>query len=271
MIASHTRQRRKEARPKELLDAALDVFVRKGFAATRTDEVAARAGVSKGTLYLYYPSKEELLKAVIRERLSSAIAASADEVSRHGGSAADLLGGSMVRWWRSIFDSPASGVFKLIITEVRNFPEIADFYYREVVEPGHRLIGDVLRRGIGSGEFRPVDVDATVTYTTNDGTEHTATVDLSYGTSDRTDGAPMDQSDLTVAQSAIIDDVFAALAVQGVDVTLIVDLAIDASARVKALNPGKGKGRQNNPFSDPATFALTWTAPWIFVARKTRR
>lgn len=162
MIASHTRQRRKEARPKELLDAALDVFVRKGFAATRTDEVAARAGVSKGTLYLYYPSKEELLKAVIRERLSSAIAASADEVARHGGSAAELLRGSMVRWWRSIFDSPASGVFKLIITEVRNFPEIADFYYREVVEPGHRLIGDVLRRGIASGEFRPVDVDATV-------------------------------------------------------------------------------------------------------------
>ena len=64
------RERRKEARPGELLDAALDLFVEKGFAATRAEEVAARAGVSKGTLFLYFPSKEELFKAVVRENLS---------------------------------------------------------------------------------------------------------------------------------------------------------------------------------------------------------
>ena len=64
--APQARQRRKEARPQELLDAALDLFVEKGYAATRSEEVALRAGVSKGTLYLYYPSKEELLKEVIR-------------------------------------------------------------------------------------------------------------------------------------------------------------------------------------------------------------
>ena len=64
------RQRRKEARPQELLDAALALFVEKGFAATRAEEVAQRAGVSKGTLYLYYPSKEELFKAVVRQNLS---------------------------------------------------------------------------------------------------------------------------------------------------------------------------------------------------------
>src|SRR5690349_24617191 len=67
------RQRRKEARPQELLDAALELFVEKGFAATRSEEVAARAGVAKGTLYLYYPSKEDLLKAVVRENLSAII------------------------------------------------------------------------------------------------------------------------------------------------------------------------------------------------------
>ena len=64
------RERRKEARPGELLDAALDLFVEKGFAATRSEEVAARAGVSKGTLFLYFPSKEELFKAVVRENIS---------------------------------------------------------------------------------------------------------------------------------------------------------------------------------------------------------
>ncbi|HSW27014.1 MAG TPA: helix-turn-helix domain-containing protein, partial [Burkholderiaceae bacterium] len=81
------RRRQKEARPQQLLDAALMLFVEKGFAATRAEEVAQRAGVSKGTLYLYYPSKEELLKAVIREHLSSRIAAGAALADKHRGPA----------------------------------------------------------------------------------------------------------------------------------------------------------------------------------------
>ncbi|WP_372525705.1 TetR/AcrR family transcriptional regulator [Piscinibacter sp.] len=156
------RQRRKEARPQELLDAALELFVEKGFAATRQDEIAARAGVSKGTLYLYYPSKEELLKAVIRERLSTEIEAGMQQVRQHVGSNADLLRSLLPRWWENMFNSPASGVFKLIITEVRTFPEIADYYMREVVEPGHHLIGTVLQRGIEAGEFRPINVEGAV-------------------------------------------------------------------------------------------------------------
>src|SRR5436190_181541 len=72
------RQRRKEARPQELLDAALELFVEKGFSATRSEEVAVRAGVAKGTLYLYFPSKEDLLKAVVRENLGALIAEGAD-------------------------------------------------------------------------------------------------------------------------------------------------------------------------------------------------
>jgi len=156
------RHRRKEARPRELLDAALRLFVEHGFAATRMEEVAALAGVSKGTLYLYYASKEELLKAVIRERLSNEIEASALEVLQHEGSNADLLRKLFEHWWLRVYDSPVSGVFKLLITEVRNFPDIAGYYSREVVEPGSQLIGGVLERGIAAGEFRPVDVEAAV-------------------------------------------------------------------------------------------------------------
>ena len=162
MLSSPIRQRRKEARPQELLDAALDLFVEKGFAATRAEEVAARAGVSKGTLYLYYPSKEELLKAVIRERLSSEIELGALQVEGHEGSNADLMRGLLTQWWLRMFDSPASGVFKLVVTEVRNFPEIAEFYRQEVKEPGERLIGRVIERGIAAGEFRAVNVEAAV-------------------------------------------------------------------------------------------------------------
>jgi AcrR family transcriptional regulator len=157
-----TRRRQKEARPQQLLDAALELFVEKGFAATRADEVAQRAGVSKGTLYLYYPSKEELLKAVISEHLSSRIAAGAAEADKHRGPAAELLRDIYCRWWLEVFDSPTSGVFKLIITEVRNFPDLAEFYQREVIQPGEELIARIVQRGIDSGEFEPHDVSSVV-------------------------------------------------------------------------------------------------------------
>ncbi len=156
------RQRRKDARPHELLEAALALFVEKGFAATRAEEVAQRAGVSKGTLYLYYPSKEELLKAVIAHYLSARIAATAQEVRRIEGPMAPVLREMLVEWWQQTYASPGSGAFKLIITEVRNFPDIAEFYVREVIEPGHQLVATILRRGIASGEFRAVDVESAV-------------------------------------------------------------------------------------------------------------
>jgi AcrR family transcriptional regulator len=157
-----SRRRLKEARPQQLLDAALMLFVEKGFAATRAEEVAQRAGVSKGTLYLYYPSKEELLKAVIREHLSSRIAAGAAEAEKHRGPMADLLREVFSRWWLEVFDSPTAGVFKLIITEVRNFPDIAEFYVAEVIQPGEELIAGIVQRGIRSGEFEDLDVPCVV-------------------------------------------------------------------------------------------------------------
>ncbi len=161
-VTAPPRQRRKDARPAELLDAALALFVEKGFANTRAEEVAARAGVSKGTLYLYYASKEELLKAVIRERLSAEIEAGVGQFERFAGPTPDLLRQVLIPWWQRLLDSPTSGVFKVAITEVRNFPDIADFYAREVIEPGTRLVARILERGIASGEFRPVHVPTAV-------------------------------------------------------------------------------------------------------------
>ena len=153
------RRRRKEARPQELLDAALELFVEKGFAAARAEEVAARAGVSKGTLYLYYPSKEDLLKAVIKTNLSERLAAGAAQAADFTGSAAELMRSLVVDWWTQIYDDPASAVFKLVITEARTFPEIAEFYAREVVMPARTLMTKIIQRGIDQGEFRPLDPD----------------------------------------------------------------------------------------------------------------
>lgn len=156
------RQRRKDARPAELLDAALELFVEKGFTATRSEEVAARAGVSKGTLYLYFPSKEDLLTEVIRHTLLADIARGADRLAQEEGATGELLVALMTDWWVGVFNSPSSAIFKLVLTEVRNFPKIGEFYLKEVIEPGHRLIGGLVQRGIDRGEFRPVDVDSVV-------------------------------------------------------------------------------------------------------------
>ena len=157
-----SRQRRKEARPQELLDAALDLFVERGFAATRSEDVAARAGVAKGTLYLYYPSKEELLKEVIRHNVINQIAEGEQIVRRFDGSTAELLALVLRMWWERIGETRASGIIKLMTSEVRNFPEVAQFYVDEVITPSNRMLAQVIQRGVDRGEFRAVDVPQTV-------------------------------------------------------------------------------------------------------------
>ena len=156
------RERRKEARPGELLDAALDLFVEKGFAATRSEEVALRAGVSKGTLFLYFPSKEELFKAVVRENMSGRFAEWQEEFATFEGSTADMVRYCMRVWWERIGATRASGITKLMISEARNFPELAAFYQQEVIRPGMDLIRRILQRGVDRGEFRPLDIDHAV-------------------------------------------------------------------------------------------------------------
>lgn len=156
------RERRKEARPGELLDAALDLFVEKGFAATRVEEVAARAGVSKGTLFLYFQSKEELLKAVVRDNISGRLNEWNDEFASFDGSTADMLTYCMNVWWDRVGAGKASGITKLMMSEASNFPDIAAFYQQEVILPGQTLIRRILQRGIDRGEFRPLDLDYAV-------------------------------------------------------------------------------------------------------------
>ena len=150
------RQRRKESRPQELLDAALELFVEKGFAATRAEEVARRAGVSKGTLYLYYPSKEELFKAVVRLNLGSLIAEGEELAGQFEGNTSALLAELLLTWWQRIGSTPAAGIHKIVLAEVRNFPELAQFYTDEVIIPADRLFSGAVQRGIDRGEFRPM-------------------------------------------------------------------------------------------------------------------
>lgn len=156
------RERRKEARPGELLDAALSLFVEKGFAATRVEEVAARAGVSKGTLFLYFPSKVELFKAVVRETVSGRFDEWNQELDEFEGDSAALVRYCLHAWWERIGMTAASGITKLVMAEAGIFPEIAAFYQQEVVHPGHDLLKRILQRGIERQELRPLNLEYAV-------------------------------------------------------------------------------------------------------------
>lgn len=156
------RRRRKDARPSELTAAALDLFVEKGFAATRLDDVATRAGVSKGTLYLYFDSKEALFKAVIEEGIVPALAAAEQQMAGYQGPAAELLRILLLGWWQQIGSTRMGGVVKLIISESRNFPDVAQYYHDHVIVRGRSLLRTALERGIASGEFRKMDPESCI-------------------------------------------------------------------------------------------------------------
>jgi AcrR family transcriptional regulator len=159
---SHPRQRRKEARPAELMAAALELFVEKGFVGTRLDDVAARAGVSKGTLYLYFDNKEALFKAVIQEGILPVLERGAGLVEGFTGSSADLLRALIEEWWQRIGTTHLAGVPKLMISEAGNFPELATYYHEAVIVRGRELMRRTLQRGITAGEFRAVDVETAI-------------------------------------------------------------------------------------------------------------
>lgn len=160
--SSPLRKRRKEARPAELMAAALGLFVDKGFAATRLEDIAAQAGVSKGTLYLYFESKEALFKAVIQEGIVPVLLENEAIAARHSGSSFDLLEKLLANWWGKIGQTAFAGVPKLMVAEARNFPEVAQFYYENVIRRGRALVGTALERGMASGEFRDMDVETTI-------------------------------------------------------------------------------------------------------------
>lgn len=147
------RERRKEARPRELLDAALALFVAQGFAATKAQDVAKHAGVSKGTLFLYFSSKEDLFRAVVRENIVGQFSELNKALDRFTGSTEELMRSFMAAWWQRIGANRSAGICKLMVSEGSQFPELAEFYRTEVIEPACQIIARVLARGVQRGEL----------------------------------------------------------------------------------------------------------------------
>jgi AcrR family transcriptional regulator len=146
-----------EERPNQILSAALAVFGERGLAAARLDDIAKRAGLSKGTIYLYFPNKEELFREVVRHTVISQLEEGERMVSETATSATETLTEFMQRYWAFIRSSQFAPIFRLIHAEIHNFPDLARFYGEEVVARGHRLISGIITRGIESGEFRQMD------------------------------------------------------------------------------------------------------------------
>jgi AcrR family transcriptional regulator len=150
--------RRKESRPKELLSAALDVFVERGFAATKLDDVARKAGVSKGTLYLYFKNKEDLFKAVVRETVVPNIVQSEKLLAEYQGETKELFKELIQYWHKQMSALSMAGICKLMFAEASNFPELASFYHAEVIQRHEQMMTQLLQRGMNRGEFRPLDL-----------------------------------------------------------------------------------------------------------------
>jgi AcrR family transcriptional regulator len=155
-------RRRKDARPEEIVVAALEVFGERGFAATKLEDVARRAGVTKGTIYLYFDSKDALFKAVVRESIVPALALGERFVAEHAGPARALFAQLVRKWWELVGETRLAAIPKLVMAEATSFPELARFYYQEVVRRGKALFAAVLERGIAAGEFRRLDVPQAV-------------------------------------------------------------------------------------------------------------
>lgn len=150
------RTRRKQARPAELLSAALDCFVERGFAATRMEDIARRAGVAKGTFYLYFPSKEAVFEALVRETLLPRIAAVELSSAMAGLGTEAKLRAILSMLGQVLADPKLVAIPKLVLAEAGNFPDMARFYRREVIGRGQALLTALFREGVEKGEFRPL-------------------------------------------------------------------------------------------------------------------
>ena len=149
-------RRRKDARPAEILDAALAVFAEKGYSATRMDDIAQRAGVTKGTIYLYFQSKDAVFRSLVQESIGATIEGVTAAAESFEGSTAELLGMILRGIGTFVRTDDRVVLPKVMIAEAGNFPTLAEFYRREVIDRGLGLLTSVIARGIARGEFRPV-------------------------------------------------------------------------------------------------------------------
>ena len=152
---TETRRRRKAERPHEILEAAFLEFSRNGYAVTTLDQIAERAGVTKGTIYVYFASKEQLFISMVRELMKATLDTVQDMFERHEGSTADLLRAQFSFIYQHIVaDRRRREVVRMLISEASRFPELADRYHQDVHRPCLDMLQKAIQRGMDRGEIR---------------------------------------------------------------------------------------------------------------------
>jgi AcrR family transcriptional regulator len=148
--------RRSRARPAEIIAAALALFAERRFAATKPDHVAKAAGISKGIVYLHFATKDDLFRAVVRQRFIPSLE-QLEHASRDYDGASGALLHIMVNRVGGVMGSSLGVIPKLVLSEAGNFPEVAMFYADKIVARGQKVLDGILQRGVERGEFRPID------------------------------------------------------------------------------------------------------------------
>ena len=152
---TETRRRRKAERPQEILEAAFVEFSRNGYAMTTLDRVAERAGVTKGTIYVYFENKEHLFISMVREITKATLDTVHEMLETHEGSTADLLRAQFSFIYQHIVeDRRRREVLRMLIAEAPRFPELADRYHQEILRPCLDMLRQAIQRGMDRGEFR---------------------------------------------------------------------------------------------------------------------
>jgi AcrR family transcriptional regulator len=150
-----TRRRRKAERPQEILEAAFIEFSRHGYAVTTLDRIAERAGVTKGTIYVYFENKEHLFISMVHAVKKPTLDTVRDMFERHDGSTAELLRAQFSFIYQHIVeDKRRREVVRMLIAEAARFPELADRYHAEILSPCLDMLREAIQRGIDRGEIR---------------------------------------------------------------------------------------------------------------------
>lgn len=153
--APRKRERRKDARPPEILAAAIDLFSEKGYASTQMQEIADRAGVAKGTVYLYFKTKQDVFEGIVRNTISPVVDRLGELVAARQESAAELIGHVLELIYRELVESPSRrAIIRVLIAEGRQFPEIVQTYHDQAMTVAEKLLRLVMEKGRATGELR---------------------------------------------------------------------------------------------------------------------
>jgi AcrR family transcriptional regulator len=156
--SSARRRERKDTRPQEIVAAAFEEFATHGYAATRLEDVASRARVSKGLPYLYFKTKEALFKAVVKSVITPHFDAIRKQMESTDMSSEEFLKGPFLAFIQELVLSRRAAIARLMIAEGPKHPELTAFYFEHVISHGIEAMKNLIDRGVARGEFRPTQL-----------------------------------------------------------------------------------------------------------------